>query len=442
MNRYGAEFELDVLARAARDPVFRRQAARVLKDHEFSDERWSWVWALMSGLPAGDLLTSSVVIVAARRAFDEDRKRRPYLEAALEILKFAPQAPRRALEELKDYHDYHRINAVMEQALRLLDKGKVKEAKQKLREAGRSSSDMDYRYTDWFEDFEARQAERLHLRENPATRRKVPTRFMPTFDRVTGGGIESGEVGLIVATTGRGKSMCAANLAFWSAMQGFVTAYVSTEMGTNLVSTRIDAKWLGIPYEKLKYYNLDDDDLEMIAAKAERARNGVRKKLRVVEVPVRKASIAGVEQVLDDMADDGYPVDLLILDSADHLKPEDRTVNRRDRETAAYWEAASIADEYEIPVWTTTHAPKEVVNKIATSENVGESYDKARIADIVLTLNQTKAQQREGVIRGFLAKYRQGRGRFVIDLESKLDQSELTEIASEEQDSSDEDEDE
>lgn len=440
VNRFGAEFELEILANAARDPAYRRKARRVLADHEFADERHTWIWTLLAGLARGDVLTATVVVVAVRRAFDEE-KRRLYLEAALGILKHRPQAPARALTELQDYRDYHRVNSAMEQAIALLGKGKVQDAKAKLREAGRSSSGMEYDYTDWFEDFGERQADRMNLRDHPEQRKKVATRFMPTFDRATGGGIEAGELGLIVATTGRGKSMAAANLAFWSAFQGFTTVYISTEMGHLLVSTRIDSKWLGIPYDRLKYFNIDDDEQTMIAAKVERLRPAILGKLRIVDVPVSKASIELVKQVLDDMADDGRTVDLLVLDSADHCSPSERTMNRRDRETAAYWETASIAREYQIPIWTTTHAPKEVVNKIATSENVGESYDKARIADIVLTMNQTKAQAREGIIRAFMAKYRQGRSRYVIDLESKLDQSELIEVASEKADTKADDED-
>lgn len=432
-DRFGAEFELEVLARGARDPGFRRQARRVLQAHEFSDDRYTWLWSLIEGLPGSDLLTAPVVVAAVRRMHPDEEKRRPFIEAALKVLKHTPSAPKRALEELENYRDYHRISAALEASIKLLDKGKVGEAKKKLREVGRSGSDVEYDYTDWFEDFSDRQSRRLELRDHPERRVKIPTRFMPTFDRVTGGGIEIGEVGLIVATTGRGKSMMAANLAFWSAFQNFTTLYVSTEMGKELVATRVDAKWLGISYEKLKYYNLDDDELDLIDAKLDRLNDRLRGKLRIVSIPVRKAKIEVVERALDDLADAGRPVQLLVFDSADHAQPTDRTVNRRDRETQAYWETASLADEYGIPIWSTTHAPKDVVNKVATAENVGESYDKARIADIVLSLNQTKAQAREGILRAFLAKNRQGKGRFVIDLEAKLDQSELTEIAAEEQ---------
>ena len=185
--------------------------------------------------------------------------------------------------------------------------------------------------------------------------------------------------------------------------------------------------------------------------------NGVYLAIRVKDIAaavsgiksfgVKGASITiphkvSVMEVLDELDDDDNPASMLILDSADHITPTEKTLNRRDRETAAYWDAKSIAEEREIPIWTTTHAPKDVVNKIATSENVGESYDKARIADLVFTMNQTKAQRVKGEMRGYLAKYRQGRGGFFVYLQADLARMHFQEKPPEEDEEEDEDDDE
>jgi replicative DNA helicase len=419
-RKFDSRFARDILGACARNPAYRRRAVRILGDHRFADPHHEWLWKTMGDLGSGDLLTGAVISAAGRRAYKDVDERREALETAVALLRIAPEAPSVALEEMERYRNYHAMHGGMERAVDLMNKGDIDGAMEALRRVSRPSTNLDYERIDWFEEFEDRQARRLHLKENPEDRLQVATRFMPSVDKAIGGGIEAGELGLIVATTGRGKSALAANLAFMAAAQKYTTVYVSTEMKADLVATRLDARMLGLAYNAIKYHDHDPNDLELIEAKARRFAAMMRRRLVIIGIPIRKARIEIIEEVLDEMDDDDNPASMLILDSADHITPTEKTLNRRDRETASYWDAKSIAEEREMPIWTTTHAPKDVVNKIATSENVGESYDKARIADLVFTMNQTKAQRLKGEMRGYLAKYRQGRGGFFVYLQADL----------------------
>ena len=431
---FDTRFELDLVAAAARDVAYRRQVKRILSDHSFTDERYGWLWTLIRDLPQRDLLHGGLVVVKSRKDFDDVDKRREYIEAAIDVLRHAPEAPRAAVKELEDYRDFHLLKGGIEQALKDLKRGRVTEAKGVLKRSIRNRSGTEYEYTDWLEDWEERQELRAYLKAHPEERLQVPLRFVPSFDRAMGGGSESGEVGLVVGTTGRGKSIFAANTSFFSSGLGFHTVYISTEMEHVLTATRLDARATSRTYDELKYHDLSDRELEEIDARFKRFRRAKRGRLRIVSVPVRQCTVEFVEQVFDDMEDDGTPVQVLVMDSGDHLTPSERTMKRRDRETAAYWDLKSLAAEKKIPVWSTTHAPKDVVNKIATAENVGESYDKARIADIVITLNQTKAQARQGVIKAYLAKYRQGKSRVMAVIDADLSRMHMIEREKDEKD--------
>lgn len=441
-RKFDSRFARDILSACARNPAYRRRASRVLIDHKFADDHHDWLWKVMSGLDHGDLVTGAVIAAAGRKDFPDVDDRREVMETALAVLREAPESPGAALTELERYRNFHAMHGGMERAVDLMDKGKVDEAMEVLRRVSKATGGIEYERVDWFDDFDARQARRRHLREHPEERLQIATRFMPSVDRALGGGIEAGELGLIVATTGRGKSALAANLAFTSAGQRFTTVYITTEMKAELVATRLDARMLGMAYNDIKYHNHSDEDVELIDAKVRRFRAMMSRRLIIIGIPIRRARIEVVEEVLDELDDENNPARMLILDSADHIKPTEKTLNRRDRETAAYWDSKSLAEERGIPIWTTTHAPKDVVNKIATSENVGESYDKARIADLVFTLNQTKAQRRKGTMRGYLAKYRQGRGGFFVPLESDLARMHFQESEKEERQEEDEEDEE
>jgi hypothetical protein len=93
-----------------------------------------------------------------------------------------------------------------------------------------------------------------------------------------------------------------------------------------------------------------------------------------------------------------------------------------------------------------SQAGKEAEGKIATSRNVGWGYDKARVADVILTINPPvdkrgkplPENQMNGKRSMFVAKARSGASRFMMRLHTdftralvKQDEGEPAEEASE-----------
>jgi len=412
---FDVAFERDILAKAAVDPVYRESARRLLDEHSFTASQHGWLWKVIAKLSYTDRLTGHVALARAKKDIKDEEERGEHLRVALQILRHEPGSAAASLKELGDFLLYQHLSSGIEKAIRAMDGGKVDEASESLREAIRFRPQTQYESVDWIEGFEERQKDRKELSEHPERRLVIPTR-LKKLDGLLSGGIEVSELGLIVATTNRGKSSTAVHLSFWAAAQGFNTTYISTEMGIDPVATRHDTKLLGLPYSKIKQYQFDKDELEEAEARVDRLRSRLEKRLRIVATPLRRASIATVEQVLDDLEAEGRTTQLLVMDSGDHLQPSQKHREFRLEQANVYWDLKSLAGERGMACWCTTHAPKEVVNKIATAENTAEAYDKARIADIIFTLNQTKADERSDRLTGYLAKNRQGRAKVLIPL--------------------------
>ena len=181
-----------------------------------------------------------------------------------------------------------------------------------------------------------------------------------------------------------------------------------TEMSALDVSTRYDAKLTGVSSTAVEAHEYKAGELKMIKEKVDRVKKRLTSRLRIQATPLRRATTDSLRNALDDMAAEGRPVDLLIVDCGDHLQPTTSYRDYRLDQSSIYWDLKSLAGEMGVPIWTTTQAPKEVVEKIAQSENVADSYDKARIADVIWTLNQSQAEYHAGTMRGYLAKNRKG----------------------------------
>ena len=86
------------------------------------------------------------------------------------------------------------------------------------------------------------------------------------------------------------------------------------------------------------------------------------------------------------------------LDRLRELYPHGRFEARRFRPNlvvAPVHDVKDFLENEDVAGWTTTHAAKEYVARIAGAEAAAESYDKARIVDTILSLNQpTRGRRR------------------------------------------------
>ncbi len=114
-----------------------------------------------------------------------------------------------------------------------------------------------------------------------------------------------------------------------------------------------------------------------------------RDKFHIVSMPVKSADIRTLKSALDDLREEhGFVPSLVLVDSGDHMRSVDRTLDQyRLQQAEVYWSLKQLAEEDGYVLWSTVHAGREWAHQIATSEATSESYDKARIADLIVSLN-------------------------------------------------------
>jgi len=404
---FDTAFETEILAGASRDFCYRRVVKRVLVDTDcWSTNSHRFLWGIVKKLGEGDTLTGSIVARAVDEVDDDEAEE--ILTEARRVLTIAPKAKHYAVGELNEWVRATRMKGAMSEAIKLLSDGRITEAEESLRRTVRGSSLSMYDAGDWFEEFDSRMAERERIKKEPDLHPQIATRI-DSLDSALNGGIRVTEVGLLVAHTGRGKSATATHCAFYSATAGNPTIYISTEMNRELVDTRFDAKFFGKPTSDFTASRFGSSELEEFKAKRKRLRLRLSKKLRTVSVPVRTLTKGIIEEILDEYErDHGSPVQMLVIDSPDHMRPPPGVREYRLQHASNYWDIKQIAEERKLVAWATTQAPKEFISKLITAEGTAESYDKAQIADIIVTLNQTPAEKKLDLLRAYVAKNRMG----------------------------------
>jgi replicative DNA helicase len=75
-----------------------------------------------------------------------------------------------------------------------------------------------------------------------------------------------------------------------------------------------------------------------------------------------------------------------------------------------YEDLRNLAMEKQIPIWTASQSNRESASSdIVGLENMSESYGKAQVADVVISISRKPTEKASGLGRIFIAKNRAGR---------------------------------
>jgi len=432
-------FEEAVLASAMSDALYLKRAARILDAHHFNTPQHSWVWDACKHCwdTYRERPTKKLLLHKARADFDKEEKRDPYTDLIRRLSKKKSVAGRATLEELSKFVRTVNAQIAMEAAAIDLEKGNVDKVYQGLKAL--SSQDLrprEYSRIKWIEEFDERQRERKYMKEHPDEYKRIPS----GFKRLDGimGGLEIGELGLILATTGQGKSIMLNNLGYNANKHGFTAAIFALEMPARQVAARQDALWQGIPYKKFKDFDFLPSELKVIKSRKKKMEKQFKGKLQIASFPLGKCDVQMIRGALDDWyQEDKFRPDMLLIDSGDHMRGMGRFESYRLEQASVYRDLKALAEEDGYAIWSSTHAGREWAKSTATAEATGESYDKARLSDVVISLNTPESSTRstkvmlEGededrtaglaagkVIEMHLAKYRDGDSKLTIPLDA------------------------
>lgn len=447
MADYDAQFEAEVLAHCLKDTKYLREAVRVLDRRHFILREHGWAWRVIreTWARANELTTAAVFQARATADFPDDEDRRVHLELVLRLFKHDRPAPRTALEELRRFIRTAALQSAIEESVRAQERGEWDEAWVPIKDLMRKDIQRTgYSVGRWIEEFEDRQRERKHRREHPEQYRSIPTGFR-SLDRVITGAQE-GELCGIMATTNRGKSALAINIGLNAVMRKFGVIQFSTEMGYKKVLQRYDSRFTQIEYRKYKRFDFTEEELAALDKLILNNRRKFMGRLRVVSTPLRTCDMDLIRTAIEDLRPEMPSVDMVIVDSGDHLQPRGRFEKQYLAEGSNFYDLKDLAEDLEIPVWVTLQAKQEFETKVASTRAAGGAYAKSQVVDLMLSLNEPGEKPRVRAVTSdatridaptkkpdlelYVAKCRDDESRFFIPIETDLKRMLIREMES------------
>ncbi|OUU74567.1 MAG: hypothetical protein CBC29_07260 [Methylococcaceae bacterium TMED69] len=246
---------------------------------------------------------------------------------------------------------------------------------------------------DFFEDIEARFHEIQRI--------TTPT-GIPELDKkeVLDGGLGRGELGVVVAPTGVGKSHWLVAMGCEALRRGKTVVHYTFELSETLTGKRYDAN----------ICNIDCSDLLENKEKVIKTyEDGEFGNLVIKYYPTRTASVNTIRNHLEKLKFRNYWPSVVIIDYADVMKSTRQYDALRLELQLIYEELRQLAADFNVPVWTASQSNRSGAREeIVGLENMGEAYGKAQVSDVVVGLSRKPEEKASGFGRLFLAKNRAG----------------------------------
>jgi len=288
-----------------------------------------------------------------------------------------------------DFCRKQKLKEAMIKSVPLLEKSSFDEIAKIINDAIKMGDPSDFGY-DYLKDFE----KRFELKaRNPITL------GWSELDELCKGGLGKGELGVVIAPTGAGKSMALVHLGAAALREKKTVIHYTLELADVVVASRYDSCLTKIPLSHL--HSFKEEIYEQV--------QDIEGTLIVKEYPTKSASTRSLRTHLEKLQMRDIHPDMVIVDYGDLLRPISSKNEKRHELESIYEEMRGLAREFNCCLWTASQTNRSGLNaEVITMESISEAFNKCFVADFIFSLSRTVEDKQSNTGRIFIAKNRNG----------------------------------
>jgi replicative DNA helicase len=369
---YGHSFQTKVITILLSDKAFLQQVSDIIEPYYFESQATNWLVEkilsynnIYKNIPTAEVLKSEVLSI-------DDPTLKVSVIKTLNDIKTNKNST--DFEYIKSivlqFCKNQKMKGAILDSVDLLKSGNFDLIKKKIDTAMKAGADKDIGH-EYKLDIDARYEE--GARDCIATGWNV-------IDDVMSGGLAGGELGIIVAPAGIGKSWVLVSIAANAVKAGKTVVYYTLELNHFYVARRFDAY-----YTKIAFQNLNEESAQ---EKIRECVGNLKGELILKYYPTKTASVNTISSHIEKCISQNKKPDLIIVDYADLIKPS-KAGDKRLELNDIYEDLRGLAGTHNIPVWSASQANRSALeDDIIEGGKVSESYNKLMIADFVMSLSR------------------------------------------------------
>lgn len=292
--------------------------------------------------------------------------------------------------EFTDFCKNQNLKQVILQSVDLLKAGSYDRIKELVDKAMKVGVENDLGH-DYLLDFDERSTDEK--------RDTVLTDWKPINDLMDGG-LGPGELGVVVAPSGVGKTWILTTLGAAAVRAGLSVVHYTMELSEHYVGARYDTVFTHIPSAQLK------EKTEEVKQKIK----GLRGKLLIKYYPPKGVSVKKLQAHIEKMVAAGNKPDLIIVDYADLLlSHSNKTDSTYAEQGGVYIDLRGMGGELGIPVWTASQTNRSAIDsEVIEADKIADSYAKVMNADFIMSWSRKSKDKLNNTARCHVMKNRFG----------------------------------
>ena len=398
------DFQLKIAALAVRDTTFTESTFGLIQPDYFGDSNLGKVVAVALDYfstyrTAPSHTTYKKLLKDAVLANKIRRDQLPDVVAAYNKTLQADLSDRQfSIDEVTNFARHRATEQAILESVDLLNKGKIDDIEPILKEALAVGANQTAEY-DYFAEIDNR-AEIRKAQANGSVRSTGITTGVREIDSLLhNDGFGRRELSIFMGSFKSGKSFSLLHSAVVSFLHGYNVLFVTLENSKEITTERMDAYLSDTFSVNIK------SDADLVCQKVKNAlKSNNHGKLFIHEFPTATFKPMDLRRLLKYYEQKSIKFDMIVIDYLDLLKSDRKYQEARD-ESKSVWESIrGIAQEEDAAIVSATQSTREGATAgVISGDMVSSDINKVRIADLVISINRTEEEKRDGIARLYFA---------------------------------------
>ena len=379
----GQTFQLQLLNQIVSDKDFAHSIVEVLEVNYFDNKYYKIIIQMIKEYYSKYECSPNFETLSqiAKSEIPQELARKIVLDTIGEIKIAPPEGSLFVQEKALKFCKQQELQKVMSKAQKIIDSGEFENydtLEEMVREA-LQVGEVDRGTGDVFEN--------LDDVLNDDYRHPIPM-GIPGIDKLLKGGLAKGEIGVILAPTGVGKTSLTTKIANHAFNMGFNVLQIFFEDNPKIIQRKHFTLWTQIPPDKLQ------DHKEEVMDKVKEIKETMTNKLILKKLPSDTLTMGQIKNQLRKMIADGINLDVIILDYIDCVTPEKSFDDEWKSEGSVMRAFEAMCHELNIAGWTATQGNRSSISsEVVTTDQMGGSIKKAQVGHVIISVAKTLQQK-------------------------------------------------
>lgn len=233
---------------------------------------------------------------------------------------------------------------------------------------------------------------------------------IPGIDKLLKGGLAKGEIGVILAPTGVGKTTILTKIANTAFNMGYNVLQVFFEDNPKIVQRKHFTIWTGIEPDNLANHK------EEVMSKITEIQETMKNRLVLKKLASDTMTINQIKNQIRKMIADGIKIDMIVMDYIDCILPEQTAKDEWKAEGSIMRGFEAMCHELDLVGWTATQGNRSSISsEVVTTDQMGGSIKKAQVGHVIITVAKTLTQKEMNLATIAITKSRLGKDGVVFE---------------------------